>query len=265
MATDRGYPWLKLHTSLLDDLRFMRLSDGARALYLTLYLLAGRADAGGLIVIGEDAASAEDIAYAIRRSLEHVEAQLTELEAAKLLTCAEDGYTISRFAAEQGPSQSERRAEWSERQKRKRAKFKNENLNLIKDLEEEEEGHTRITRESRVTNPSAAASPPSEKMASLSDPADRIWRMIKPSSLVIPPTLRDTVIPVIDAALSRCNHDEAATAAEGKTFFDAWCGTRGKDGKYYSPSGRGWIDWWSEGTIPTNGKAAAPAFQEVYE
>ena len=85
----------------------------------------------------------------------------------------------------------------------------------------------------------------------LTDPADRIWRIIKPGSLVIPPTLRESTIPVIDLALRRNGGDEQKTANEGKTYFDAWCGRRGKDGKYYSPSGRGWIDWWASGEIPS--------------
>ena len=84
-----------------------------------------------------------------------------------------------------------------------------------------------------------------------SDPADRIWRIIKPGSLVIPPTLRESTIPVIDLALRRNGGDEQKTAVEGKTYFDAWCGRRGKDGKFYSPSGRGWIDWWAQGEIPS--------------
>lgn len=98
------------------------------------------------------------------------------------------------------------------------------------------------------------------------DPADRIWRKIKPASLVIPPTLRETTIPVIDLALQKNGGDEDKTAAEGKIYFDAWCKRRGKDGKYYSPSGRGWLDWWAQGEIPPkNGAGDEPHYSELHE
>lgn len=103
-----------------------------------------------------------------------------------------------------------------------------------------------------------------------SDPADRVWRKIKPKSLTIPPTLRQSVIPIIDAALSRNKYDETVTAEEGKKYFDVWCGRRNKDGKFYSPHSTGWVDWWAQGGIPDeappdngNGRKPAPVDDEL--
>ena len=110
---------------------------------------------------------------------------------------------------------------------------------------------------------SPPASPPAFKPA---DPADRVWRLIKPSSYNIPPTLRESVIPIIDAVLHRHKMDESKAAEEGKTYFDAWCKRRGKNGKYYSHNGTGWIDWWAQGEIPpTNGAGDEPHYSELHE
>ena len=110
--------------------------------------------------------------------------------------------------------------------------------------------------------PLAPASPPPFQPA---DPADRVWQKIKPSSYNIPPTLRESVIPIIDAVLHRHKMDEDKAAEEGKTYFDAWCKRRGKNGKYYSPNGTGWIDWWAQGEIPSNGAGSEHKYGEEFK
>ena len=101
--------------------------------------------------------------------------------------------------------------------------------------------------------------------AAPSDPADRIWRQIKSGSLTIPPSLRETVIPIIDEALRRNNLDEDITAAEGKKYYDAYCKTRSKQGSFYSPHGKGWIDWWAQGSIPKSGNGAGHTYAEEFK
>ncbi len=98
-----------------------------------------------------------------------------------------------------------------------------------------------------------------------SDPADRVWRKIKPGSLTIPPSLRESVMPIIDEALRRNKLDEDITAAEGKKYFDAYCKTRSKKGNFYSPHGTGWIDWWAQGSIPSNGNGSEHKYSEVHQ
>jgi len=125
--TSRGYTWLQIRTSLLDDPKYMQLPDQAKAVYFEVYLLAGRSDAGGLILAGDDSANVTDIAYLLRRTDDDTEKALDLLQRAGLVDL--DGYTVTvcRFASEQGPSQAEKRREWAIRQqnKRERAKAKN--------------------------------------------------------------------------------------------------------------------------------------------
>ena len=186
MTTDRGYPWLKMYPTWLDDPRYMRLSDGSKARSIEFYLLAGRADAGGLLVIGNDVATVDDLAFAVRQSVEAVAAQVEELIKSGLLAKTEDGFIITRFQEEQGPSQTDKRDDWRKRQQRKREKASGKQVPakaeaLIEELSEEEavalEGvlALEVTRESRVTigdvtvttptlSPSAAATTLLEKL-----------------------------------------------------------------------------------------------------
>src|SRR5690606_26006413 len=62
-----GYNWLKFRTNLLDTPKFIRLSDQAKAVYFETYLLAGKSDAGGLIVAADNPIGIEDIALLLHR------------------------------------------------------------------------------------------------------------------------------------------------------------------------------------------------------
>ena len=116
-----GYRWLKFRTNLLDDPRFSRLSDTAKALYFEVYLLAGKSDAGGLVLAGDEPASADDIAYILRRPGDEVRAGLAELQTNGFVDLDAGTVTVCGFASEQGPAQKEQRKEWAKRQTKRRA------------------------------------------------------------------------------------------------------------------------------------------------
>ncbi len=134
-----GYPWLKLRTNLLENPRFVRLSDRAKALYFEVYLLAGKSDAAGLVVIADSPASVEDIAFILRRHEDAVNEGLAELQAAGLVSMDEKGrWYISRFTKEQGPSPEKERAQWRERTANKRDRIRKVKARL-KELQELDE------------------------------------------------------------------------------------------------------------------------------
>jgi len=116
-----GYKWLKFRTNLLDDPRFGRLTDLAKALYFDVYLLAGKSDAGGLVLAGDEPASADEIAYILRRPVDVVQAGLAELQAGKFVDLDAGTVTVCGFASEQGPSQKDKRKAWALRQAKRRA------------------------------------------------------------------------------------------------------------------------------------------------
>lgn len=124
--TSQGYAWIKIRTNLLDEPRFMRLSDAAATVYLKLYLLAGKADAGGLVNAGDNAASIEDLAWLLRKSETDLQKSLDELARSNLVELHDDQVTVCRFASEQGPAMKNKREEWALRQAKKRALAKGE-------------------------------------------------------------------------------------------------------------------------------------------
>lgn len=118
--TSRGYGWLKIRTSLPDDPKYMRLSDLAKVTYFEAYIWAGRSDAGGLILAGDNPAKIDDLAWILRRTIDELQSGLDELESAGLVDL-DDGHTIiARFANEQGPSMTDKREQWALRQRNKR-------------------------------------------------------------------------------------------------------------------------------------------------
>jgi hypothetical protein len=156
MTTDRGYPWLKIYTNLVDDPLFMRLPTGEKAVYFLLYLLAGRADSGGFILVGDGMSSTDDLAYFLRMDTDVLNGQIDNLAKSGLLTCDGKAFSIARFQDEQGPAQSEKREVWKKRQDKKRGKLNTSGETMLKkpdqkeykdkDKEEDEE----VTRDSYI-------------------------------------------------------------------------------------------------------------------
>lgn len=116
-----GYPWLKFRTGLIDDPKYLRLTDQAKVLYFEVYLLAGKSDAGGLVLAGDDPASLDDIAFILRKPLDAIQKGLADLDKCKLLDLSNDQVMVCNFGREQGPSQADRRKAWAERQAKRRA------------------------------------------------------------------------------------------------------------------------------------------------
>ena len=121
-----GYLWIKFRTSLLDEPKFARMSDLAKAVYLELYLQAGRSDAGGLVLSSDKPASIDDIAYSLHRSDADLQTALDELQRAGFVAVQDGQVDICRFASEQGPSPKVEREQWARRQAKKRALAKGE-------------------------------------------------------------------------------------------------------------------------------------------
>jgi len=116
-----GYPWLKFYTAWLDNPRFFRLSDLAKAIYFEIYLLAGRSDAGGLILADDEPATITDIASILRRDSQVLQAGLAELQAVKFVNLTDDFVMVIKFENDQGPSMAEKRLQWAKRQQKRRA------------------------------------------------------------------------------------------------------------------------------------------------
>jgi len=119
--TSNGYAWIKIRVNLLDDPKYMQLTDLAKTVYFECYLLAGRSDAGGLVLAGDDPATVQDLAWILRKADGDVQKALDQLQRAGLVDLTGDQVTVCRFASEQGPSMAEKREVWALRQAKRRA------------------------------------------------------------------------------------------------------------------------------------------------
>ena len=135
MTIPPAMPWVKLHTSYLDDSRFARLDDGQKFRFFQLLMLAGKLDAGGYFTEHGQELTEEEIAWKLRLQAELLRTDLHALSKAGLTHKNGRGWCIPDFEEEQGPTQAIKRAAWKERQKKHR------------------EGHVIVTRDKLVTNP----------------------------------------------------------------------------------------------------------------
>jgi hypothetical protein len=113
-------PWIKLHTSRLDDSTFARLTDSQNWRYVQLELLAGKLDAGGAFIEHGQELSEQDLAWKLRLSLDLLKPDLQALAAAGLLCKNGHGWYLPEFEEQQGPTQADKRAAWVDRQKKHR-------------------------------------------------------------------------------------------------------------------------------------------------
>ena len=121
----RGYVWIKIRTNLVDNPKFMQLTDQAKSTYFELYLLAGKSDAFGLVLAGDVTATVQDLAWILRKSDADMQNALDELQRAELVDL-DGGVTVTKFACEQGPTMAEKRRQWALRQAKRRALAKGE-------------------------------------------------------------------------------------------------------------------------------------------
>ena len=124
--TSKGFVWLKFRTDLIDEPAFMQLTDQAKAIYFEVYFLAGKSDAGGLILTGDKPASIGNLAWLLRRQEVDVQNALDELDRAGLVDLDNYQVTVCRFKNEQGPSMTDQRVQWATRQAKRRARARGE-------------------------------------------------------------------------------------------------------------------------------------------
>ncbi len=121
----RGYVWIKIRTNLVDNPKFMQLTDQAKSTYFELYLLAGKSDAFGLVLAGDGPATVQDLAWILRKPEPEMQNTLDELQRAGFVNL-DSGVTVAKFGSEQGPSMAEKRRQWQLRQAKRRALAKGE-------------------------------------------------------------------------------------------------------------------------------------------
>jgi len=153
-----NYTWIKLPINNLYDSKFMQLNDATLGIYIKLYLLAGQADAGGLLCNHKGAFNKDDLTWQLRIHTDVLNSALSELLNSGFLQEQDGAYTIVMFMDEQGPGDNVKRAEWRERQRRHREKSDggiDSEKKIIDKIRGEEISHGDVT----VTSPATSTQP----------------------------------------------------------------------------------------------------------
>lgn len=95
-------PWIKLHTTTLDDVRLLRLNERQQLRYFQMYLLAGRLNMDGSFLENEMKLNETDIAIKLRvADVKQFAADFKALKAAGLIKANGHGPFIAAFEEEQ--------------------------------------------------------------------------------------------------------------------------------------------------------------------
>lgn len=125
-------PWIKFHTTTLDDVRILRLNERQQLRYFQMYLLAGRLNADGLFIENNERLSDADIALKLRVSdTKQFAADLAALKKANLIKVNGHGPYIEAFSREQ--------VDWSLKQQQDRER-------------KQKQRHGDVTRDGSVTS-----------------------------------------------------------------------------------------------------------------
>jgi hypothetical protein len=161
-----GMPWVKLHTDVLDDVKFNRLNATAQILFFKLIALAGECDTEGYLIDGSVKYNPEDIAWRLHMDPVEVARSLNELIEADMVEYDPkiEALLLVHFAERQGRPQEEKRAGWRERQDSHRGNAA-ERKNVTRDNKVTNEGVTPLEeeeekRESREEGEGEKPAPP---------------------------------------------------------------------------------------------------------
>lgn len=136
-------PWIKFHTTALDDVRLLRLNERQQLRYFQMYLLAGRLNADGLFVENNERLNEADIAIKLRVADRKLfTADFNALKKAGLIKVNGHGPYIEAFAREQ--------VDWNkaqEQNRKRQADYKKRHASVTRDQNVTDE-------KSRVSNAS---------------------------------------------------------------------------------------------------------------
>jgi hypothetical protein len=121
-----NYRWIKFALNHLNDPAFMRISLLTKGVYFLLYLVAGEADAEGLLCSHRKIYDIDDLAWKLREDIKAVQTGIDELTEAGLIVDDDPGFKIANFLEEQGPGDNEQREAWRLRQQKHRARARKE-------------------------------------------------------------------------------------------------------------------------------------------
>jgi hypothetical protein len=285
MTIPPAMPWVKLHTSYLEDSRFARLGDPQKARFFELLMLAGKLDAGGYFIEHGRELSEAEIAWKLRLQAEQLCQDLEALASVELACKNGHGWCLTDFESEQGPTQADKRALWKARQKKHRSHgsvtgddtVTNADVtpaDIESDKEEEEEEEEEERKEipaatTALTNgeEKPGGSTPGDEVALKQVPyngythypenpneasADPIIRLFEDVTGRLPGDSQYKLVIETILYIRKSKTKGLQSVVDYlKPFWLAWSTRRGQNGKLYNPSNLTWLTEWAvNGSVP---------------
>ena len=130
--------WIMLPIGYLDDIDFQMLPDETKWHYIAMYLLAKKADAGGLLASNDKPLDAKGIAYLLKEDVNHISKSIDILLESNFLFLENDYLEITNYEEEQqskllGEKAEQRKEQNKLRVQKCRSKIKEkESININK-------------------------------------------------------------------------------------------------------------------------------------
>jgi hypothetical protein len=218
MSTTTAMPWIKMHTTMLDDPRLARLDNQTQSTYFKLALLAGRCDAGGAFYQDGKQMTEEDIAWSLRMTdAKELVKQFKALTTVGLMINNGHGPELSNFMQYQGPtSHTMSRDDWEKRQYKNRgdALPRKEPNRYPKGKSKEPKRNRSNSRKVSVGVPRVRVREESEKRKSQSKLIDSIKRPTDNLNLTISKTFIVENIGIPETQRNQIVADDAITNAD---------------------------------------------------
>jgi hypothetical protein len=115
-----GMPWVKVYTDILDDFKMLELEDCQKWRFIQLILVAAECDADGAFVTSDTPVSHKQLSQRLRCDPEILQEDIEIMKELGLLIDDDGILVVAKFGERQGPTQSDKRKAWRERQQKRR-------------------------------------------------------------------------------------------------------------------------------------------------
>lgn len=247
--------WIKLYHEIIDDPKMGRLTDRLWRRTIELFLMAGDIDKTGKLP------AVDDLSWRLRVPIDDLETDLADLASVGILHKSNGSWIVTNFAKRQKPMEKD---EYMRRLRNERQrdvfvtdKLPDSDLDVTNPLPEvtqkQKQIKNREEEEEERSTPSPQSFPTSEyeHYQNNGTPAieqiySQVTQQVGISSNAVDKVLNDLGI-VVDYFKAK---GEPVDTAQGQRVFAKWCNTTGKNGRRYSKTNPGWVQWWIDELAP---------------
>lgn len=228
--------WIKLYHEMLHDYKVAELDDRLWRRFVECLLFAGEEDNKGFLP------ALRAMRFVLNADIEQLETELNELVARGLLQVIDGRYHVRRFADRQ---KAMKKSEYMRRLRDERQRDQYHGEKLQDSYQPVTKSNAEKIREDK--NREEAEETP-RYSNSPSAVASRIYTEVT-GQISVPSSILDDVIADIESVLMQRDTVEE-TIEYLRPYYQTWITTKGKNGRLYSKTNPGWLEWAIAGEMP---------------